>query len=119
MRRRSRTKGDLTPAQRGRIVQCVIIEGWSSAETAAAFGLHERLVAAWVADYRRHGMASLRDRPGKTVAAEIIRLHVSRPLHGLWRGTARAMRWLLDCRPPPAAITEPLRRLHDDHHGGS
>jgi transposase-like protein len=119
MKRRSGTRTDLTAAQRGRIVQYVIVEGWSSAETAAAFGLRERLVAGWVADYRRHGMASLRDRPDKTVAAAVIRRHLLRPLRGLWRGIARAMRWLLDCRWPPAAVTEPLRRSRDDQHGGS
>ncbi|HTV88350.1 MAG TPA: helix-turn-helix domain-containing protein [Stellaceae bacterium] len=51
----------LAPAERGRIVQRVLVEGWSVAEAAATFGIPERRVANWVAAYRRHGMASLRD----------------------------------------------------------
>jgi len=52
----------LTPAQRVVVVQRVLVDGWSVAETAASFRLAEQRVAAWVAIYRRHGMASLRDR---------------------------------------------------------
>jgi hypothetical protein len=48
-------------AERGLIVQRVLVDGWSPAQVAAAFGLRERQVARWVADYRRYGMASLRD----------------------------------------------------------
>jgi hypothetical protein len=51
----------IAAAQRGQIVQRVLVDGWSPAQAAAAFGHSERRVARWVADYRRHGMASLRE----------------------------------------------------------
>jgi hypothetical protein len=51
----------ITPAERGVIVQRVLVEGWSIGEAAAAFGHSEVRVAGWVAAYRRRGMASLRD----------------------------------------------------------
>jgi transposase-like protein len=51
----------ISPAQRGIIVQRVLVDGWSLAEAAAAFGIAERRIAGWVAAYRRHGMASLRE----------------------------------------------------------
>ncbi len=50
-----------TAAMRGRIVQRVLVDGWSAAQAAAVFDLGERDVVRWVAAYRRHGMASLRD----------------------------------------------------------
>jgi transposase len=49
------------PATRGQIVQRVLVDGWSTAQAAASFGIGERQVVRWVAAYRRHGMASLRD----------------------------------------------------------
>jgi Helix-turn-helix domain len=52
---------EVAPARRGRIVQRVLVDGWSAAQAAAAFGLSERRVARWVAAYRRRGMASLRE----------------------------------------------------------
>jgi hypothetical protein len=51
----------IAAAQRGQIVQRVLVDGWSTAQAAAVFGLQERRIARWVADYRRHGMASLRE----------------------------------------------------------
>jgi transposase-like protein len=65
--------------QRGQIVQRVIVDGWSSSEVAAAFGVPRRLVEVWVADYRRHGMASLRRDTGRTIAT-IFGRSVGRPL---------------------------------------
>ena len=62
----------ITVARRALIVQRVLVDGWTSARAAAAFDVSERLVDAWVADYRRRGMTSLRRVPGKTVIAEII-----------------------------------------------
>jgi len=50
----------ISVAQRGQIVQRVIVDHWTSDE-AAAFGVRRRLVDVWVADFRRHGMASLRE----------------------------------------------------------
>ena len=52
---------DLTPAQRGQIIQHVLVDGWSPAQAAAASGIAERQVARWVAAYKSRGMASLRD----------------------------------------------------------
>jgi hypothetical protein len=50
----------IAAARRGQIIQRVLVDGWSTAQAAAVFGLQERRIARWVADYRRHGMASLR-----------------------------------------------------------
>ena len=80
----------IAAAQRGQIIQRVLVDGWSPAQAAAAFGLQERRVARWVADYRRHGMASLREDE----AAERVHLRwlrriytaVSRCIGGLRRG---------------------------------
>ena len=44
-----------TAAQRGQIVQRVLVDGWSAAQAAAAFGVSEWRVVQWVAAYRRHG----------------------------------------------------------------
>jgi len=57
--RLSKSRG-IAAARRGQIIQRVLVDGWSTAQAAAAFGLQERRIARWVADYRRHGMASLR-----------------------------------------------------------
>jgi hypothetical protein len=51
----------IAAAQRGQIIQRVLVDGWSTAQAAAVFGLQERRIARWVADYRQHGMASLRE----------------------------------------------------------
>lgn len=48
-------------ATRGRIVQRVLVDGWSAAQAAAVFDVGERQVVRWVAAFHRHGMASLRD----------------------------------------------------------
>ena len=107
----------LTTAQRGQIVQRVIVDGWSSARAAAAFGVPERLVDAWVADYRRHGMASLRHKSGRTVVAEIIRLRVALPLEAVCRGIRTRLRGVFahDRRAPPL----PLYRSNDDGRGSA
>ena len=108
---------NLTPAQRGQIVQRVIVGGWTIADAAAAAGVPERLVAAWVADYRRHGMASLRQRPGKTFAAEYVRSRFLRPARLVLRGLAISMRWLFASeRPVPPS---PIQRSQDDRRGGA
>ena len=106
----------LTPAQRGQIVQRILVEGWTSADAAAVTGVPERLLDAWVADYRRYGMASLRHVPRKTAAAEILRLWLGRPV--------RALSWAIFNLPrrPSArdlpASPSPLRRSNDDRRGG-
>ena len=116
MRDRAALRPPLSPAQRGRIVQRVIVDGWTSAEAAAAADVPERLVAAWVAAYRRDGMASLRHAPGKTVAAEIVRLRLGRPVGAVLRSIGQGLRWLLAPRPPTSP--SPLRRSQDDRRGG-
>lgn len=117
MKNRSAQSVALSPAQRGQIVQRILVEGWTSADAAAVLGVPERLVDAWVADYRRYGMSSLRHVPRKTFAAEILRLWLGRPV--------RAVSWAISNLPrrrfarelPPSP--SPLRRSNDDRRGGS
>jgi transposase-like protein len=105
----------VTGARRGQIVQRVIVDGWTSKEAAAAFDVEPRLVAAWVADYRRHGMASLRQTPKNTVAGEIIRLRVSLPVRlALSRSFWTLRRWLAG---DASAHLSPRRRSQDDRRG--
>ena len=105
----------ITVARRALIVQRVLVDGWTSAEAAAAFGVSERQVDVWVADFRRSGMTSLRRAPGKTVAVEILRLAVGRPIRGAARRITNRLRRLFvhDQLPEPL----PLRRLNDDRRG--
>ncbi|HEX3863004.1 MAG TPA: helix-turn-helix domain-containing protein [Stellaceae bacterium] len=65
---------DITAAQRGQIVQRVLVDGWSAAQAAATSGVSEREVARWVAAYRRYGMASLRNPSRVTRLADFIRV---------------------------------------------
>ena len=51
----------IAAVQRGQIIQRVLVDGWSTRQAAAACGIPERRIARWVADYRRDGMASLRE----------------------------------------------------------
>jgi hypothetical protein len=80
----------IAAAQRGQIIQRVLVDGWSTAQAAAVFGLPERRIARWVADYRRHGMASLReDDSGERLWQRWIRRlrgAVTRGYGGLRRG---------------------------------
>src|SRR5271155_15104 len=75
----------ISVAQRGQIVQRVLVDGWTSVEVAAAFGVPRRIVEVWVTDFRRHGMATLRQDPGRTIAAEMIRFTLGRPMRAMWR----------------------------------
>jgi transposase-like protein len=75
----------ITVAQRGQIIQRVIVDGWSSAAAAEAFGVPTRLVDVWVADFRQDGMASLRRGPATTLAAEMVQLTVMRPIRAILR----------------------------------
>ncbi|MBV9014173.1 MAG: helix-turn-helix domain-containing protein [Alphaproteobacteria bacterium] len=64
----SRSSCEVTALYRAQIIQRVLVDGWSAAQAAAVFDLPERRIARWVADYRRRGMASLRDEdPGEGV----------------------------------------------------
>jgi hypothetical protein len=116
MEKRSTEPVALTPAQRGQIVQRVIVDGWTSAEAAAASGVPERLVDAWVADYRRHGMASLRHVPRKTFAAEILRLWFGRPVRAVSRTVSIGLRRLFARQQPTSPSS--LDRSNDDRRGG-
>lgn len=52
-----------TPKGRALIVQRVDGDGWSVAQTAAAFGVSARTVCKWRARYRTAGLDGLADRP--------------------------------------------------------
>jgi transposase-like protein len=101
----------LTTAERALIIQRVLVDGWTSAKAAASFGVSERLVDMWVADYRRYGMSSLRGR-NKTLAAEVVYLRIVRPVRGAARQIANGLRRLFahDRRSQPF----PLRHSNDD-----
>src|SRR5689334_6760741 len=90
----------ITPAQRGQAVQRILVEGWSTAEAALHLGVSEGLVDAWVVDFRRNGMASLRRERGGTLAAQIMHLAFSRPV--------QAMLEKISNRPCPSFPLEPL-----------
>ncbi|HJU16584.1 MAG TPA: helix-turn-helix domain-containing protein [Stellaceae bacterium] len=105
----------ITTVEQAQIIQRVLVERWSTAEAAAAFGLEKRLVAAWVADYRRHGMASLQRAPSRSLTAEIFRLKLAQPLAALWRRSSGGVRRLVVRKP--VAEPAPLRLLNDDRRG--
>ena len=60
MNRAANRTYNMAAAQRGVIVQRVLVDGWSPAAVAASYHLDERQVTALVAAYRRRGMAALR-----------------------------------------------------------
>jgi hypothetical protein len=108
----SRLHGTTSPARRGQIIQRVIVDGWTSAEIAAACGLSKHLVDSWVEDFRRNGMASLHERCGRGLAAENVELPVWRsPRINLWRIAAGLRRFLA---AEPQIKPLPLHRLHRD-----
>jgi transposase-like protein len=98
----------ISSAQRGQIVQRVLVDGWTSVEVAAAFGVPKRVVEVWVTDFRRNGMASLRQDPGQTLAAEVIRSKVWRPVRVMWR------KFLGSLAPEPLVQPLPLRHSNKD-----
>ena len=108
----------ITAARRALIIQRVLVDGWSSAKAAAAFGVSERQVDVWVADFRRHGMASLRQSPHRTAAVELVYLTVSRPLRGILRRISLRLRRITTTKAadtPPQPL--PLRRSNEDGPG--
>lgn len=113
MKARSPQPQTLTAAQRGQIVQRVIVDGWSTAAVASAAKVPERLVAAWVADFRRQGMASLRHKPGKSIP----QLRLLRSSHRLLPAIANGLRRLFAPRRPLSP--SPIRGVQDDRRGGS
>ena len=68
-----------TPASRLRMVQRILLEGWSYAVTAEAFAVSVRTVAKWVRRFREGGVAALEDgssRPGAP-SAPVIQMLVA------------------------------------------
>jgi hypothetical protein len=57
----SKSSCEVAAVKRAQIIQRVLVDGWSPAMAAAVFELPERRIARWVSDYKRRGMASLRD----------------------------------------------------------
>lgn len=117
MRHSTARRQPVSAAQRGQIVQRILIDNWTSAQAAAAFTVSQRLVEIWVADYRRHGMASLRHVPRRTVAAEIVHLRLLAPLEATLHRAAAGLRGFLG----PHRHPEPslLRSSIDERSGGS
>jgi hypothetical protein len=108
---------NLTTAQRGQVIQRVIVDGWKTADAAAAARVPEQLVKAWVADYRRLGMASLRHRTAKSASVEIAQLRLLQPLRLLGRDIALRVRRIL-MRERRAEPPLPIRRSGDEQRGG-
>ena len=108
MNRLSAKGREIAAAQRGQIIQRVLVDGWSAAQAAETHDIHERQVTRWVADYRRHGMASLR----ADYAIEGLRHPWMRRLRGWllrWFGGLR--RIATRSEPAPCIV---LRRTGDD-----
>jgi transposase-like protein len=98
----------IAPAQRGYIIQRVLVDGWSIRQAAETFDLDERRIANWVAAYRRDGMTSL--------LRDDIR---TEPVHRrAWRGCAAALQrvalWLGLGPRREAASFVVLRRTGQD-----
>jgi transposase-like protein len=105
-------------AQRGQIVQRVIVEGWTSADVARCFGIPKPVVDGWVSDFRRYVMASLRQSTGRTAAVEMVYLTVSRPLRTILRKiwlSRRPVGATHAANPLPQPL--PLRRSNEDGPG--
>ena len=105
----------ITTARRALIVQRVLVDGWSSAEAAAAVGVSERLVDVWVTDYRRHGMTSLRRPVGESLVGEFVQRTISQPVRALASRIASGLRWLFRRGRVPERL--PLGRLNGDIGG--
>jgi len=103
----------ISVAQRGQIVQRVLVDGWTSVEVAAAFGVPRRIVEVWVTDFRRHGMASLRQDPRRTLAAEMVRSTIWRPVRAMWRKLLIGFHGSLT----PEPLVQPLQLRHSNKDG--
>ncbi len=99
---------EIAAAQRGQIIQRMLVDGWSAAQAAEAFLIEERQIARWVADYRRHGMSSLH----ADYAAESLHHRWIRAWRGwLLRGFGGLRRIGSRTEPAPCIV---LRRTGDD-----
>ena len=105
----------ITTARRALIVQRVLVDGWSSAEAAAAVGVSERLVDVWVTDYRRHGMTSLRHPVGESLAGEFVQRTISQPVRALASRIGTGLRRFFRRDRAPERLT--LGRLNDEFGG--
>jgi transposase-like protein len=103
----------ITAAQRGQIIQRVIVDGWTSAAVETSFGVSKRLVDIWVADFRRTGMASLRREPAATIAAEMVQVTVSRPLRAILGKISIGLRRFFAMDP----LAQPLPLRRSDKNG--
>ena len=112
MKTTSAQRRTITVARRALIVQRILVDGWTSAEAAAAFGISKREVDLWVADFRRSGMTSLRRAPAKTLASHIVPLTILRPVRGLALRIASLFRRPLWRERLPEPL--PLQRFNDD-----
>jgi transposase-like protein len=117
MKHASNGRRAISAARRGQIVQRVIVDGWTIDRAAAAFDTPPRLVEIWVAAYRRHGMASLRRPPRRSVAAERLELWLLRPIAAMWRRVSSGARRLFAPRRHTAPAS--MRAFRDDRRGGS
>jgi hypothetical protein len=106
----------ITVAGRALIIQSVLVEEWTSAEAAATFGVSERQVEKWVADYRRRGMASLHRAGGGRITGKLAQLEVLRPVREAGISMAGALRRIFE--PQPFVRPSSLRRSNDDRVGG-
>jgi transposase-like protein len=102
----------ISPAERGQIIQRVIVDGWTSSDLAASSGLPERLVDLWVEDFRRNGMASLREEPAQSFGAELFQLAIWRPVRTNLRKIAVGLRRFLTADSQVKPL--PLRGLRRD-----
>ncbi|MGH7037908.1 MAG: helix-turn-helix domain-containing protein [Stellaceae bacterium] len=118
MKKASKKTRLITKVQQGQIIQRVLVDGWSPAETAAAFGLEVRLVKTWVADYRRHGLASLHRPPSRSLATEIFRRKLAWPLAAALHRMRGAVRRTF-IREPVVAVPSLLHQDHDDRRDGN
>jgi transposase len=97
----------ITTAQRGQLIQRVLVDGWTTAQVASSYGVSKRLVEVWVADFRKNGMSSLRHQPSQTIAAEISR--------SLWTALRRISICLRrSFTGEPTVQPLPLRRSNED-----
>src|SRR5215470_7197362 len=106
----------ITVARRALIIQRVLVEEWTSAKAAATFGVSERQVEKWVADYRWRGMASLRHAGGGRITGKLAQVKVLQPVREIGISMAGALRRIFE--PQPCVRPASLRHSKHDRIGG-